>query len=91
MVQEFLEFSFPKGGSSGNPEWEMAPAKLSIVRLSEKIKAGQAPSAPGSKTTHGPGGRGQWTARLDPGQYLLGSEAVEAREGIHIHPCKVSF
>lgn len=90
MIQEFLGFSFPRGGSSGNPEWEMAPAKPSIVRLSEKSK-GFLLQVSGSKTTCGPGGRGQWTARLDAGQCLMGSEAVEAREGTHIHLCKVSF
>lgn len=47
MWSKNLGFSFPRGGSSGNPEWEMAPAKPSIVRLSEKSKDGQAPSAPG--------------------------------------------
>lgn len=86
--KNFVGLSFPRGDS----EWEMAPAKLSIVGLSEKSNVGW-PSTlcswlQGSKTTHGPDGRKQWAVISEDGQYLIGSEAVEARKGTHTHPWK---
>jgi len=63
----FVGLSFPRG----DPEWEMAPAKLSIVGVRDKSKVGWLSTLcswlQGSKTTHGLMGRdnGQPYWRLD--------------------------